>query len=90
MLHGLDGLAVRILVFIRRSLANKLFACFRMLPLAQLGEILCRDPTGNSQLRSETALPLAGNDAALRPIILLPCSELLLVVTLRLAGRQRF
>jgi hypothetical protein len=86
MLHRLDGLAVRILVFVRRSLANKLFACLRVLALAELGKILSRDSTGKSQLCSETTLPLAGNDTALRPIILLTRSELFLVVALRLAG----
>jgi hypothetical protein len=45
MLHRLDGLAVRILVFVRRSLANKLFACLRVLALTELGKILTRNRT---------------------------------------------
>jgi hypothetical protein len=89
MLHRLDGLAVRILVFVRRSLANQLFACLRVLALTEVGKILSRNRTGKPQVCCETALPLAGNDAALRPIILLPRCELLLVVALCLAGGQR-
>ena len=85
MLHRLDGFAVRILVFVGRSLANKLFAGLRMLALAELGEILGGDRSGKTKLRGETALPLAGNHAALRPIVLLLGSEFLLVIALRLA-----
>ena len=58
MLHRLDGLAIRILVFVGRSLANKLFACLRVLALTELGKILSRNRTGNPQLRSEMALPI--------------------------------
>jgi hypothetical protein len=89
MLHRFDGLAIRILVFVRRSLANKLFACLRVLALAELGEILCRNRTGKPQRCCEPALPLAGNDSPLRPIILLLRCELLLVVALRLARGKR-
>ena len=50
MLHRLDGLSVRILVFVRRSLANKLLACLRVLALTELGKILSRNRTGKPQV----------------------------------------
>jgi hypothetical protein len=84
------GLAVRILVFVRRCLANRPIACLRVLALTELGKILSRNRTGKPQVCCETDLPLAPNDAALRPLILLSRCELLLVVALRLAGGQRF
>jgi hypothetical protein len=40
MLHGFDGFAVCILVFVRGALANKLLARRRMLPLAEFREVL--------------------------------------------------
>ena len=61
----------------------------RVLALAQLGKIVSRNRTVKSQVCSKTALPLPSNDTALRPIVLLLCSELLLVIALCLAGRQR-
>ena len=89
MLHRLDGLAVGVLVFVGRSLANKLFACLRVLALAELRKILGRNRTGKAELCGETALPLARDHAALRPVILLLGREFLLVIGLRLAGGQR-
>jgi hypothetical protein len=63
MLHCLDDLAVHILVSVRRSLANKLFACLRVLALAELAEIVCGNGTGKPQRSCETALPLADHAA---------------------------
>ena len=60
-----------------------------MLPLAEFREVLGRDGSGKAELAGHSALPFARDDAALRPIVLLLCSELLLVVGLRLASRER-
>ena len=89
MLHRRDGLAVGILIFIRRSLPNKLLVGLRMLTLAEFREVLCGDGSGKAELRGQAALPFACDDAALRPIVLLLRSEFLLVIGLRLACRQR-
>ena len=51
VLHRLDGLAVGILVFIGRSLANKLLAGLRMLTLAEFREVLGGDRSGKAELR---------------------------------------
>jgi hypothetical protein len=48
MLHCLYGLSVGILVLVGRSLSNKLFACLRLLPLAELSKILSRNRTGKT------------------------------------------
>ena len=89
MLHGLDGLAVRILVFIGGALANKLLAGGRMLALAEFGKVLGGDRSGKAELRGKPALPFAGNHAALGPIVLLLRGELLCVVALRLPCGKR-
>ena len=89
MLHRLDGLAVGILIFIRRSLPHKLLAGLWMLALAEFREVLGRDGPGKAELPGQSALPFARDDAALRPIVLLLRSELLLVVGLRLASGER-
>src|SRR5580700_7484197 len=60
-----------------------------MLALAEFRKILGRDHPGKAELAGQTALPFARDGAALRPIVLLLCSELLLVVGLRLASRER-
>ena len=89
MLHRLDGLSVGILVLVGRSLSNKLFACLRVLALAELRKILGGNRTGKTELRSQPALPLARDHAPLRPVVLLLRREFLLVIGLRLAGGQR-
>ena len=85
MLHRLDGLALGILIFIRRSLSHKLLAGLWMLALAEFRKVLGRDRPGKAELPGQPALPFARDDAALRPIVLLLRGELLLVVALRLA-----
>ena len=85
MLHRLDGLAVGILIFVRRSLSDKLLPGLWMLALAKFREVLGRYGSDEAKLPGEAALPLARNHAALRPIILLLRGELFLVVALRLA-----
>src|SRR5580700_7851205 len=60
-----------------------------MLALAEFRKILGRDHPGKAELAGQTALPFARDGAALRPIVLLLCSEFLLVVGLRLASRER-
>ena len=89
VLHGLDGFAVCILVFIGGALANKLLASRRMLALAELGKVLGGDRSGKAELRGKPALPFAGNHAALGPIVLLLGGELLCVVALRLPCGKR-
>jgi hypothetical protein len=59
-----------------------------MLALAEFGKVLGGDRSGKAELRGQPALPFAGNDAALRPIVLLLGGEFLLVVALRLALRK--
>ena len=59
VLHCLYRLSVGTLVLVGRSLSNKLFACLRVLALAELSKILCRNRTGKPELCSETPLPLA-------------------------------
>src|SRR5260370_41694801 len=61
-----------------------------MLALAEFCEVLCRDSPGKAKLPGPSALPFACDHTALRPIVLLLCSELLLVVGLRLASREWF
>jgi hypothetical protein len=56
-----------------------------VLPLAQSGKILSGDRAGKPEFLCQTALPFTRNFATLRPIVLLPGGEFLLVVTLRLA-----
>ena len=46
-------------------------------------------PQRKAELLDQSPLPFARDDAALRPIVLLLCSELILVVGLRLASRER-
>ena len=90
MFHRFDGLAVGVLIFIRRSLAHKLLAGLRMLALTEFREILGGNGPGKAELRGQAALPLACNDAALRPVVLLLGGEFLLVVGLGLACGKRF
>src|SRR5208282_5235810 len=63
VLHRLDGLAVGISIFIRRSLSHKLLAGMWMLPLAEFREVFGRDSTGKAELAHHTALPFAHDDA---------------------------
>jgi hypothetical protein len=90
VLHRLDGLALCILVFIRRSLPDKLLSGLWMLALAEFCKVLGRDRPDKAELPGQMALPFARDDATLRPIILLLRSELLLVVGLRLACGKWF
>src|SRR5271166_222975 len=71
MLHRRDGLAVGVLIFIRRSLLHKLLAGLRMLALAEFRKVFGGDRPGEAELRGQSALPLACDDATLRPIVLL-------------------
>src|SRR5579883_36045 len=87
--HRFDSLPVRVLVLIGGALPDKLFAGLRVLSLAEPREISLRDRTAQSEFCSQSALPLACNLAALRPVILFLRRELLLVVTLRLTGGKR-
>src|SRR6266705_2340532 len=89
VLHRLDALAFCILILVRRSLPHQLLSGLWMLALAEFREVLGRDDSGKAELPGHTALPFARDHAALRPIVLLLCSELLLVVGLRLASRER-
>ena len=89
VLHRFDGLALSILIFIRRSLAHHLLARLWMLALAEFREVLGRDHPGKSELPGQPPLPFARDDAALRPIVLLFRGELLLVVGLCLASGER-
>ncbi len=61
-----------------------------MLALTEFREVLGGDGPGKAELRGQAPLPFACDDAALRPIVLLLCSEFLLVVGLRLACGKRF
>ena len=90
MLHRLDGFSSGILIFIRGSLTDELFARLWMLALAQAREIFCRNTFRKAELLSKLALPLPGNDTPLRPVILLLGGELYLVIVLRLASGERF
>src|SRR5713226_3457162 len=85
VLHRLDGLAVGVLIFIRRSLPHKLLAGLWMLTLAEFREVLSGDGPGEAELRGQAALPCACDDAALRPIVLFLGGEFPLVVGLCLA-----
>jgi hypothetical protein len=87
MLHRLDRFSIGILILVGRPLADKLLASLRVLALAKLRKVLGGDRAGKPELRSEPALPLAGNYAALRPLILRFRSELFLMVVLCLARR---
>src|SRR5260370_41583247 len=88
MLHRLNGFSVGILVLVRRSLSNKLFARFRVLSLTELSKILRRNCSAKAELCSKLPLPLASDHTALRPIVLLLGREFLLVIGLCLARRQ--
>src|ERR1019366_6752615 len=90
VLHRLDVLAVGVLIFIGRSLPHKLLSGLRMLALAEFCEVLGRDGPGEAELRGQSPLPFASDDALLRPIVLLLRSELLLVVGLCLACGEWF
>jgi hypothetical protein len=85
--HGFCRLPIAIGVFIGGALTDKLLACFRMLALAKPREILSGNRAGQSKLLRQSTLPLAGDLAALGPIILLFGREFLLVVALRLPSR---
>jgi hypothetical protein len=63
--HRLDGLAVGILIFIRRSLSHKVFAGLCMLALAEFREVLRRDLPGKAELAGQAAVPFACDDASL-------------------------
>lgn len=69
---------------------HKLLSGLRMLALAEFCEVLGRDGPGETELRGESPLPFPGDNALLRPIVLFLRSELLLVVTLRLACGEWF
>jgi hypothetical protein len=90
VLHRFDALAVRIPIFVGGALADKLLAALRVLTLAESREIFSGNRTGKTELRGQTALPLAGNLPALRPIVLFLRYEFFLVVALRLACGERF
>ena len=88
--HRLDGLAVGILILIGRSLSHKLLAGLWMLALAEFRKFLGGNGLGKAELRDQSSLPFARDDAALRPIVLFLRGELRLVVGLRLACGERF
>src|SRR5208283_2171974 len=88
VLHRLDGLAVGILIFIRRSLAHKLLSGLWMLALAEFRKVIGRDRPGEAELPGQSPLPFACDHAALRPVVLFLRGELLLVVALRLASGE--
>ena len=90
VLHRLDGLSVGILIFVGRSLSNKLFAGLWVLALAELSKVLGRNRTGKAELRGQTPLPLARDYTSLRPIVLFLRREFLLVIGLRLACGKWF
>src|ERR1700674_1651401 len=63
--HRLDGLAVGILIFIRRSWSHKVVAGLWMLAGAESREALRIDLRGKAELVGQAALPFACDDAAL-------------------------
>jgi hypothetical protein len=60
VLHCLDGLAVGILIFIRRSLPHELLAGLRMLALAEFCEVFGRRSPGKAELPRQSPLPFPG------------------------------
>ena len=90
MFHRLDRLAVGILIFIGRSLSHKLLAGLWMLALAEFRKVLGGNGLVKAELRDQSSLPFARDNAALRPIVLFLRGELRLVVGLRLACGERF
>ena len=65
MLHRLDGLALGILIFIRRSLSHKVVVGLCMLALAEFREVLRRDFPGKAELAGQAAVSFACDDASL-------------------------
>ncbi len=71
-------------------MSHKLLAGLWMLALAKFRKVLGRNGLGKAELRDQSSLPFARDDAALRPIVLFLRGELGLVVGLRLACGERF
>ena len=63
---------------------HELLAGLRMLALAESCEVFGRHSPGKAELPRQSPLPIPGDDALLRPIVLLFRGEFLLVVGLRL------
>jgi len=90
VLHCLNGLPVRVRIFIGGALPDELLACLRVLTLAESRKVFGGNGTGKAELRRKAALPLARNLPALRPVVLFLRYEFFLVVALRLACGEGF
>jgi hypothetical protein len=90
VLHGLDGFSVRIRVLLPRAMAYQLLAGVGVLAFAQTREMLRVDSTVKPVSFGQLAVPLANNNVALLPVVLLRGCEFFGVVRLRLAGVEWF
>jgi hypothetical protein len=71
-------------------LPHELLAGLRMLALAESWEVFGKHSPGKAELPRQSPLPFPGDDALLRPIVLLFRGEFLLVVGLRLTCGKCF
>jgi hypothetical protein len=90
MLYGSDCLTVFGLVLTHLKMPDQLLSRLRVLVLRESGELLGSHGTGEAELFSELAVPLALNGVVLLPIVLLSGGELFGVVGLRLACGEWF
>jgi hypothetical protein len=87
--HAGDGLPVLILILVGGAMLDKLLTRRWMLPLAEPGKLLGSYASGEAESLGQPALPLPRDGLFLTPIVLLFGRELLGVVGLRLACRER-
>jgi hypothetical protein len=88
MLHCFDGSPTLICVFMSRAVLNELLSAPGMPALAQRGKVFGAHGSGQTQLRRQSALPLALKCIAFRPAALLLGGKLLLVIGLCSLGGQ--
>src|SRR5579859_602424 len=90
VLHGANGFAVLVYIFVSGSAANQLLAGNRMLAFAETGKMLRADFGFEAPPLSQPAMPAALHFGTLRVVVVLGIGELFLVIALRLSGAERF
>src|ERR1700677_3826445 len=90
MLNGLHRGSLSGCVLLAVAMPNQLLAGERILALTKSCEVLRVDTSSEAVLFGHPTLPFSENGVALLPIILFGGHELFGVISLRLAGTERF
>gem|GEM_PF-3717937 len=90
MLDGCNGPSICSFIFVDDAVSHEPLAGDRMLPVCQACKVLLVHTSGQPELVSELAVPLAQNSLILLPVVLFGGGELFSVIRLGLRCRQRF